>query len=174
MQIDKYLGEIFSAVNNIERPTYLLLTSDHGEHFGEHGKMAHAKSLYKDVLRVPLLLTGPTIQCTELLGATLEDVLPTLTEAAQINTPNNISGRSLLRSRPPQDYLATSRTGFALFHGKWKLVVEHGGELYDSDKWQVLRLCDLSSDPDEWVDLSGEHAELVLKMLDLASSIIRS
>ena len=174
MQIDKYLGEIFSAVNDIDRPTYLLLTSDHGEHFGEHGQMAHAKSLYKDVLRVPLLLTGPTIQRTELLNVTLEDVLPTLTEAAQINTPNNISGRSLLRSRPPQDYLATSRTGFALFHGKWKLVVEHGGELYDSDKWQVLRLCDLSSDPDEWVDLSGEHAELVLKMLDLASSIIRS
>jgi len=173
MQIDKCLGEIFSAANDFERPTYLLLTSDHGEHFGEHGQMAHAKSLYKEVLRVPLLLSGPTIQRSELLSAKLEDVLPTLTEVAHIKTPDSISGISLLKIRPQQDYLATSRTGFAFFHGKWKLVVEHGGEWHDSDKWQVLRLCDLSSDPDEWVDLSGEHAELVLKMLDLASSIIR-
>lgn len=39
--------------------TIVILTSDHGEQFGEHGQDAHANSLYRQVLHVPLIVVAP-------------------------------------------------------------------------------------------------------------------
>lgn len=39
--------------------TIVILTSDHGEQFGEHGQDAHANSLYRQVLHVPLVIVAP-------------------------------------------------------------------------------------------------------------------
>jgi arylsulfatase A-like enzyme len=39
--------------------TYVVVTSDHGEAFGEHGLFLHGGSLYQDQLHVPLLILGP-------------------------------------------------------------------------------------------------------------------
>lgn len=39
--------------------TIVVLTSDHGEQFGEHGQDAHANSLYRQVLHVPLIFVAP-------------------------------------------------------------------------------------------------------------------
>lgn len=36
-----------------------IVTSDHGEEFGEHGTIGHAKQLYAESLRVPLIIAGP-------------------------------------------------------------------------------------------------------------------
>jgi arylsulfatase A-like enzyme len=40
--------------------TVVVITSDHGEHFGEHGQWGHANSLYKQVLHVPLIVIYPS------------------------------------------------------------------------------------------------------------------
>ncbi|MCC6420216.1 MAG: sulfatase [Gemmataceae bacterium] len=39
--------------------TLVIIASDHGEHFGEHGLMLHGNSLYRDLLRVPLVILYP-------------------------------------------------------------------------------------------------------------------
>jgi len=39
--------------------TIVIVTSDHGEQFGEHGQDAHANSLYRQVLHVPLIVVAP-------------------------------------------------------------------------------------------------------------------
>jgi arylsulfatase A-like enzyme len=39
--------------------TIVVLTSDHGESFGDHGLIGHGNSLYRQVLHVPLVLVGP-------------------------------------------------------------------------------------------------------------------
>jgi arylsulfatase A-like enzyme len=39
--------------------TVLVVTSDHGEHFGEHGLVSHGNSLYRHLLQVPLLMRYP-------------------------------------------------------------------------------------------------------------------
>jgi arylsulfatase A-like enzyme len=39
--------------------TIVVVTSDHGEHFGEHGKFEHGMSLYPQLLHVPLLIHAP-------------------------------------------------------------------------------------------------------------------
>jgi arylsulfatase A-like enzyme len=37
----------------------VVLTSDHGEYFGEHQLVAHSKDVYQEALRVPLLVKAP-------------------------------------------------------------------------------------------------------------------
>ncbi len=78
--------------------TLLVVTSDHGEAFGEHGTLEHGRVLHEEVLRVPLLLVGPAPWqggkvVREHVG--LLDVLPTYAELAGITPPPGAVGRSL-------------------------------------------------------------------------------
>jgi arylsulfatase A-like enzyme len=69
------------AAGRLER-TLLVLTSDHGEEFLEHGWIGHGATLPEEVLRVPLLVLGPGIpagrRIEEPVG--LVDLAPTLLE----------------------------------------------------------------------------------------------
>jgi arylsulfatase A-like enzyme len=56
-EIDNLLRQL--DVNGILDHTLVILTSDHGEQFGEHGQMEHGNSLYRVLLEVPLVLRFP-------------------------------------------------------------------------------------------------------------------
>jgi arylsulfatase A-like enzyme len=59
--LDHHLEALFDdlARRNLLDNTLVIVTSDHGEHFGEHGLLQHANSLYLPLLRVPFLMFGP-------------------------------------------------------------------------------------------------------------------
>ena len=78
--------------------TLLVVTSDHGEAFGEHGTLEHGRVLHEEVLRVPLLIVGPAPWrggrvVREHVG--LMDVMPTYAELAGVAAPPGAVGRSL-------------------------------------------------------------------------------
>src|SRR5690606_28656699 len=52
---DRQLARLFAA---LEPSTIVAVTSDHGDEFGEHGIRFHARSLYNQVIRVPLIIAG--------------------------------------------------------------------------------------------------------------------
>ncbi len=63
--LDNEIGDLFHSlkVTDAGRPgsmrnTVIIVTSDHGEGFGEHGTYDHGWNLYQDVLRVPLIMEG--------------------------------------------------------------------------------------------------------------------
>ena len=65
----------------------MIVTSDHGEHLGEHGFMRHGQTLYRDVLQVPLVIRFPAriaagVRVREMVS--LRDVAPTV--LALLNT----------------------------------------------------------------------------------------
>jgi arylsulfatase A-like enzyme len=77
----------------------IVLTSDHGQMFGEHGKWVHRNSLYEEVLRVPLLFRYREVLPQEkVLNEAVDhlDVTPTLLEFAGIDPPEHMRGRSLV------------------------------------------------------------------------------
>ena len=47
---------ITSRQRGLLRNTIVVITSDHGEEFGEHGLLSHGSSLYLPSLRVPLII----------------------------------------------------------------------------------------------------------------------
>jgi len=88
--------------------TLIIITSDHGEHFGEHGLWSHAASLYNEVLHIPLIIKFPrgidhireVDDCTQLV-----DIFPTIMEIAGIAEKEriNTSGSSLVCSGNRRD-----------------------------------------------------------------------
>jgi len=71
----RYLGEEGSR-----EETLIILTSDHGEEFQEHGSLLHGRTYYQEVIAIPLLLNGPGVPAglTVQEPVHLVDVAPTL------------------------------------------------------------------------------------------------
>jgi arylsulfatase A-like enzyme len=74
----------------------ILVTADHGEEFFEHGSWGHAHTLYDELMRVPLIVTGPGLAAGARRSGQVRhvDVLPTLLEAAGLAVPERLHGRS--------------------------------------------------------------------------------
>lgn len=131
--------------------TIFVVTSDHGESFGEHDFVGHAQSLYQPELHVPLLVRYPGQRSGRRVEAlvSLVDLMPTILEAAGLAVPEGLHGRSLLepaqldgRAVYAEAYtdseLAKLRprhpdSQYAVFDGDMKLIYSAGGaeELYD-------------------------------------------
>ena len=78
--------------------TIVVVVSDHGEQFGEHGLKGHANSLYLPLLRVPLLIRYPHAVPEGLRVATpisLRDVASTIVELAKADPDEAIPGHPL-------------------------------------------------------------------------------
>jgi arylsulfatase A-like enzyme len=60
--LDERLGELFGELQKrgVFDRTWVVITSDHGEGFGEHGLFQHGDSLYSTETHVPLLIVPPT------------------------------------------------------------------------------------------------------------------
>lgn len=56
-QIKVFFGEL--EARGLLENTIVIVTSDHGESFGEHGFLQHSASLYLDEIHVPLIVWGP-------------------------------------------------------------------------------------------------------------------
>jgi len=82
------------------RGTLLAVTADHGEELLDHGGFSHGRTLYGEVLRVPLVLSGPGVapgSCREAGAFPLEDLAPTL--RALFGLPRPAGEAGLGRSR---------------------------------------------------------------------------
>ena len=97
-------AQIDSLLNALERRgrlknTIVVLTSDHGEHFGEHGLIQHGNSLFLPLLHVPLVVWAPGLVPGGLrIGAptSLRNLAATLLDLARVEA-SSIPGQSLAR-----------------------------------------------------------------------------
>lgn len=100
---DEAFGELVAWLERrgLWDETLLLFVADHGEEFFEHGKTEHGRTLYEEQLRVPMVWKLPGGAGA---GRRLEtpvdqiDVAPTILEAAGLEVPAALPGRSLWRA----------------------------------------------------------------------------
>jgi choline-sulfatase len=93
---DAQLGRLLGEVDRLDlrRDTLVVLTSDHGEEFYEHGQRDHGHSLYEELIRVPLIMRWPGMipPGTVFPGVVqLADLYPTLLRFAAAPAPTNAS-----------------------------------------------------------------------------------
>ena len=97
---DDELRRFFETVDKLDlgRDTVVILTSDHGEAFFEHGVMEHGTRLDEPVLRVPLMFWGADIPRGQRLVPPVSqiDFLPTILAILGVPVPADIQGSSLL------------------------------------------------------------------------------
>ncbi len=78
--------------------TYIMFTSDHGLHSGDHRLVSTKLTPYRASARVPLIVRGPGVAAARTVDslALLSDVAPTLSDLVDVPTPAFIDGRSLV------------------------------------------------------------------------------
>lgn len=98
---DAAVGDLLRQlkVRGLYDSTILAVTADHGESLGAHGEDTHGVFLYDETIHVPLLIklaqaSGNGSRITRRVE--LVDILPTLLEAAGIEIPKDVQGKSLL------------------------------------------------------------------------------
>lgn len=100
--LDEQLGRTLDELDRrgVLRDTYVLITSDHGESFGEHQIFGHGKSLYRPEIHVPLIVVGPGIPAGLVCErpVSLRDVPATVARWANRGPAAPFPGRSLARS----------------------------------------------------------------------------
>ena len=96
---DQVLERWFEELGRLglDRQATIVVTSDHGEEFMEHGRVGHTQ-LYPETLRVPLLVLHPDLPAGRRVPEVVQsiDLAPTLLELAAIPPLEAAAGRSLV------------------------------------------------------------------------------
>jgi arylsulfatase A-like enzyme len=165
---DKIFGELVAYLKetNVYHRSLIVFTSDHGEEFADHGGFWHGTTLYRELVRVPLIIHFPggagsgTVQNEPV---SLLDLMPTALGAAGVQPEKKLAGRILSpEPRPGQRVLFAEEDHQgcildAVRAGPWKLIKANPGNPRDLPEVQLF---DLSTDPAEKNDLSSSEADL--------------
>ncbi len=100
--IDNRIGQLLDSLRQkgLLENTLIIVTSDHGEQFGEPGLQSHANSLYFPALYVPLVLSMPgTIPANQRIEApaTLRDLAATILDIAGVHSGPGVPGVTFAR-----------------------------------------------------------------------------
>jgi arylsulfatase A-like enzyme len=152
-ELARILGHL--TLRGLDKSTLVVVASDHGEEFLDHGSWEHQKTLYEEVVRVPLVVAGPGVAPRrEGAQVSLLDVAPTVLDWAGLTQPATFTGRSLLR--PVAEHEAYGETDHTI-DGTHKLFLRGG-----RSRWKAI----VSLSPDgqnvkkeEWYDLASDPAE---------------
>lgn len=98
-QFDSELGRFFRFLDDADltEGSVVVVTSDHGEEFMEHGRVDHFLTMYQEVIRVPFVLRGPGIPSglRPVAPVSIIDVAPTLLTLAGLDVPPDVEGLDL-------------------------------------------------------------------------------
>jgi arylsulfatase len=176
--VDEQLGKVMAALEarGYLENSLLVFCSDHGEMLGDHS-LAYKWLMYDQITNVPMIVCDRRVdrptgnQDRDQLRATtdlasLMDIGPTLLEAAGLEVPTRLEGRSL---QPALDDAETQPREFVYCEDNYQIMLrsqthklvyyigQTEGELYD-----------LTSDPDELYNLWGQagHEAQQRRLLD--------
>ena len=179
--LDSQLAELFAGLTarGLLENALVIITSDHGEEFREHGRMLHSQ-VYDESVHVPLIVRLPGRESVARIvdvAVGLEDLLPTVLELLGVpEGPEPLDGRSLVpllqgeREWSPRPLLLEdklTRSVFGLREGDLKLV----SDLHNGDR----KLFDLRADPGELRNIAAENPAALAELSSaLRSTLARS
>ncbi|HUT52127.1 MAG TPA: sulfatase [bacterium] len=147
--------------------TLLIITSDHGEAFDEHGYLRHGQNLYLEEVHVPLIFTGGVAagrrRVVTMPVSTL-DLFPTVLDIQGVPLPDEPAGRSLAALIQGQDLAPVPVFSERLsFDNNLFLSMIEGTRQFiktssvDRAKPATLELYDWAADPREQLELGAAH-----------------
>jgi len=159
--VDAMLGQLRKDLEarGLWETTLVVLTSDHGEAFGEHGFAGHGYSVFSEEVQVPLIFGwgGEEHEAQRAAGLARQiDVLPTILDLLGVSASAGIEGVSLMQASPREAFTETRlhRPGTSgLILDDLKVVRSQG-----RGSGSRLAVYDLGENPAESKDVIGEHA----------------
>ena len=200
-QLDHHIGGFLSWLKEagLYDRSLIVLTSDHGEEFGEHGGWFHGHSLYRELHHVPLYIKFPGGRhAGRRLRDTVSvvDVLPTVLDQLGIEVPAGIDGVSLLpllRGEPARPRVVACSAAvsvfephipprFSLFTGPYHLIYNLPAAQQDPGYYAqhgrpadrpTIELFDMRSDPGERREISRLQPGIVASLRPEIDRILR-
>ena len=183
-QIDDEVGRLFSFLENhdlLERGA-MIVTSDHGEEFMDHGRVFHHLTTYQESLRIPLIMRGMGVPQGVQISTpvSIVDIPATILSWAGLPLPPSMAGMNLmpllqeddLASAPFEERLQFGEASagidlidvmgkeapyyFSVRQGPYKLIYRVGED--------EPELYDLSRDPREETDVSADHPDITQQL----------
>ncbi|MDF1754095.1 MAG: sulfatase [Verrucomicrobiales bacterium] len=156
---DAQAGRILDALDSsgLADNTIVIFTSDHGYHMGEHGHFQKT-TLFENATHVPLVVAGPGVDAKGTACRTpveMVDFYPTLTELAGLDTPDYVSGVSLVPAlkdptAPLREFAFTQySSGYSIKGPRYRYTEwgDKGSELYDHQN-DPREMKNLANSPD--------------------------
>ena len=166
-QIERFF-EVFE-LSKYSKNTYVMIHSDHGEGFGDHGYQYHGQNLFNDQVHVPLILFGPQLPSQTIrTPVSLIDVMPTVLDLAQVSAlPPKPRGHSLLKFA----YQSTAEHHPIIIemlkdstHSSRRAIIDWPWKLHYSRDYNRFMFFNLRKDPYETVDLTNERSTSFQRM----------
>jgi arylsulfatase A-like enzyme len=169
---DKNIGKLLDYLAHTPNAdkTIIVITSDHGDGFNEHGFINHGQKLYRELQNVPLIVYVPENEPVSVLGPVSNlDIFPTLADIAGADIRSlPVEGESLVPQlfygRDAKDRVVFCETNYpdplrAVISDRYKLIYNLKANVYE--------LYDLHADPWEHKNLWGSDIEGGKKMKEL-------
>lgn len=161
----KYMLDFFERPE-IKRKTIVVILSDNGEDFGEHGEFDHGWNIYNSGTHAPFIVAVPKMKqgvYRELVAAI--DIFPTLLDLVGINRSHiPLEGNSLVsvmsgrgESQVGERYIISQHRGTditAIRNTRWKMYKNNTVDR------KFIELYDLMTDPDEQHNVLGDHLDI--------------
>lgn len=160
---DVVLGQVLGTLDRLRltNRTLVVIASDHGQSFGEHGLVTHARGPFESQIRTPLVVAGtglPAERRAEPLSVI--DIPPTILGVLGLPAYGSFQGWDVLDPATPRDrpiYFSMQSP-----MTKQEAVIAHGTKYIEDFASGRLQLYDLLRDPDEAHNLLlGEPAPAV-------------
>jgi len=169
--VDAALDQFFAMLKrqHLYDRALIIVTSDHGEEFGEHGRYLHTH-VYEECCRVPLLIKFPH---GRFAGRRIRDLVelidlyPTILDVLDVPIQSPVDGQSLLEVL--ENGAGPARFAFVQRHA-FQAVRSKDRKLIRSMKTGASELYDLAADPAEAANLIDTASE---ELADLRASLGR-
>lgn len=154
---DRSLGVLLDRLEaqGLYDSSWVILASDHGEEFFEHGSLEHGQSLYQELLRVPFMIKppGPLSHLRMETAVSTASLTPTLIEALSLPQGEPLSSPSLWPSisQGVEPEAVPLFANGVRFLEDWHAVIFDGHKYIRRDTTGAEELYDLNADPGEQI-----------------------
>lgn len=162
--IDQNLGKFLNLMSDskIAKNTIIIITSDHGEEFMEHGKLYHSTNVYRTSTQVPLIMHIPGIppkKITELVQGI--DIYPTVLGLTNLSPKSLIEGINLTelikgnKNAPTNTYIKSEWQDSVVIQSKYLRYY------FNKNTNIPFGLYNLATDPEEQNNLKDSNLEAI-------------
>jgi arylsulfatase A-like enzyme len=177
-QLDDEIGRVtrYMDEHGLDENTLLVIVSDHGEEFMEHGKILHGTSYYDETIAIPLILRGPGLPRGLRVEAltSLIDLPPTILGLLGREVPPSMQGVDLSadwtpgRSRAQRSFVFAEADWQNEVPALYRMVRDERYKLILNTRDESVELYDMAADPAETRDVSQQLPEQTANMRDAA------
>ena len=177
VETDEYVNNLFSIFerHNVLNDSIVIITSDHGDEFNDHGSLSHDGKMYSELVQTPFMILDPSLSngetCSNLISGI--DIPPTVLDLFGLEPSNNFKGKSVLPTEGFQSegcygeclgklqhkMLPTDKPTYFFIQDDFKIIYRE-----DSQQWELYNLREDPGELNNIVDSSEARNEMENKL----------